>query len=291
MTEVTAEVTLLGLGAMGSRMARSLLKAGHRVTVWNRSAAAAEPLIAEGAIAAPSPREAARASQFVIAMLRDDGASRAVWLDPETGAFAGMDEGAVAIESSTLTVACMHELSRYAQAKGTAFLDAPVVGSRPQADAGALIYLVGGDAEVLARVMPLLRRMGGAVHHAGPAGSGAALKLAINTLFGIQVAALAELLGVLRRNGIECSQACDVIGQTPVCSPAAKGALASMLAGNFAPMFPVELVHKDFAYARRLAESSAARTPVADAASNVMAEAVSRGMGADNLTAVARLYA
>lgn len=285
------QVTVLGLGAMGSRMAKSLLKAGHKVTVWNRTAAAAEPLIAEGAATAPSPREAVRASQFVIAMLRDDEASRFVWLHPETGAFAGMDEGAVAIESSTLTVACVRELSRHADDQGVAFLDAPVLGSRPQADAGALIHLAGGHEDVLARTMPLLRCMGSAVHHAGPVGNGAALKLVVNALFGIQVAALAELLGVLRKSGVDCAKASEIIGQTPVCSLAAKGALASMLAGNFAPMFPVELVHKDFGYVRRLAESSGARMPVGDAAANVMGDAVSRGMGAENLTGVARLYA
>jgi 3-hydroxyisobutyrate dehydrogenase len=284
------DITLLGLGAMGSRMSRSLLKAGHRVRVWNRSASAAEPLIAAGAGTASTPRDAARGSVFVIAMLRDDEASRAVWLDPRTGAFAGMDRGAVAIDSSTLTVACMRDLARRAEERGIAFLDAPVVGSRPQADAGALIHLVGGDEQVLAHAAPVLRSMGAAIHHAGPSGSGAALKLAVNALFGIQVAALAELMGLLRASGIDCGRAGEIIAETPVCSPAAKGALASMLTGNFAPMFPVELVAKDFGYARSLAGGAGARTPVADAASKVMAEAVSRGLGAENLTGVARIY-
>jgi 3-hydroxyisobutyrate dehydrogenase-like beta-hydroxyacid dehydrogenase len=259
--------------------------------VWNRGASATESLVAEGAAAAPSPRDAARGVEFVVAMLRDDEASRAVWLAPETGAFAGMEKDAVAIDSSTLTVACMRELGRRAQERGIAFLDAPVVGSRPQADAGALIFLVGGDEEVLTLAAPVLRCMGAAIHHAGPSGHGAALKLAVNALFGIQVAAVAELIGLLRASGIDCARAGEIIGQAPVCSPAAKGALASMLAGNFAPMFPVELVGKDFGYIRRFAEEHDARTPVGDAASMVMAEAAARGMGADNLTGIVRLYA
>jgi 3-hydroxyisobutyrate dehydrogenase len=106
------DVAVLGLGAMGSRMASNLLKAGHRVVVWNRTPGAAKALVEVGARQAQSPKEAAAGAAFVIAMLRDDEASRQVWLDPESGALAGMERGSVAIESSTLSPRWIRELGR-----------------------------------------------------------------------------------------------------------------------------------------------------------------------------------
>lgn len=280
-----ANVTVLGLGAMGSRMAVRLLDAGHRVTVWNRSPDRAEPLAARGALVAASPGEGVEDAEFAIAMLRDDEASREIWLG-QSGALAGLPGGAIAIESSTLTVGWVRELSERCQAHGTLFLDAPVAGSRPQAEAGQLIHLVGGEAGVVARAEPVLKAMGGALHHAGPAGSGAALKLALNTLFGIQVASVAELLPMLRRAGVDAERAIDILGQTPVMSPAAKGAAAGMLARAFAAQFPVELVEKDFGYLL----AAAGNAPLSKATRAVFKQAMDHGFGDDNLTGVIRLY-
>jgi 3-hydroxyisobutyrate dehydrogenase len=285
-----ARVTVLGLGAMGSRMAANLLKAGHAVTVWNRSPAAAEALVAAGAQLADTPREAAKGADFVIAMVRDDAASRAIWLGAESGALAGMARGAVAIESSTLTVGHMRLLAEHCSNLNIGFLDAPVAGSRPQAEAAQLIYLVGGDAPVFQAAEPILRSMGGAVHHAGKAGDGAALKLAINALFGIQVAAMAELLGLLRKSGVDAARAVEIIAATPVCSPAAKAAAGAMLSSNFAPMFPVDLVEKDFGYAMDLGVAAVAQLPLTDSVRGVFQTAAKHGFGADNLTGVIRLY-
>ncbi len=280
-----ANVTVLGLGAMGSRMAIRLLNAGHRVTVWNRSPERAEPLVVRGALIAASPGEGVEDAEFAIAMLRDDDGSREVWLG-QSGALDGLPSGAVAIESSTLTVGWVRELSERCEAHGARFLDAPVAGSRPQAEAGQLIYLVGGEAATFARAEPLLKAMGGVVHHVGASGSGAALKLALNTLSGIQVAAVAELLPMLRRTGVDAERAVDILGQTPVMSPAAKGAAAGMLARAFAAQFPVELVEKDFGYLL----AAAGDAPLSRATRAVFAQAIDRGFGDDNLTGVVRLY-
>ena len=286
-----ANVAVLGLGSMGSRMALNLVRAGHAVTVWNRTSARTDPLARAGAKVAQSPRTAVAGSDYVVSMVRDDGASRSVWLDPVAGALAALPDQAVAIESSTLTVACVRELAERFEAVGSAFLDAPVAGSRPQAEAGQLIYLVGGDAAVIAAAEPILRAMGGAVHHAGAAGDGAALKLALNALFGIQIAALAEILGLLGKAGVDRARAIDIMAATPVFSPAAKAAAASMLAGAFAPMFPVALAEKDFEYALIAAGGVGATTPMIEAARHVFRDAIDRGWGDDNLTGVARLYA
>lgn len=285
-----ARVAVLGLGAMGSRMAQKLMAAGHEVAVWNRSPEACRPFAATGATVATSPRAAAAEAAFVIAMLRDDTASQTVWLDPETGALAGLEQGAIGIESSTLTVGYVRDLAARFAAAGRRLLDALVAGSRPQAEAAQLIYLVGGEAEVLAKADPVLRVMGSAVHHAGAAGDGAAVKLAVNTLLGVQVAALAEIIGLFAKSGLDPARSIEILTATPVCSPAAKGAAASMLSGAFAPMFPAELAEKDFGYALAAATSAGATMPLTEATRSVLVAALARGFGPDHLTGVVRLY-
>lgn len=139
-----SKLAILGLGAMGSRMARAAIDRGHQVTVWNRTAGRAAVLQDAGARLASSPRQAVDGADFVFAMVRDDEASRAIWLDPRSGALDGMEAGAVAIESSTLSVSWVQDLAREAALRpGVCFLDAPVAGSRPQADSRQLIFLVG----------------------------------------------------------------------------------------------------------------------------------------------------
>ncbi len=189
-----SKIGFLGLGAMGSRMASNLLNAGHTVTVWNRTSAATEELLASGARKAASPKDAADGAEFVFAIVRDDGASRSVWLDPDNGALVGMRPGAIAIESSTLTPGWVRELGEQLSAKGVALLDAPVSGSRPQAEAGELVYLVGGDGKALYAAEPLLKVLGSTIQHVGPIGTGALAKLTTNTLLGVQVVVIAELI-------------------------------------------------------------------------------------------------
>lgn len=285
------KIAFLGLGAMGGRMAANLLTAGHDVTVWNRTAEAAAPLVARGTSLAASPREAAQGADAVIAMLRDDEASRTVWLDPDRGAFLGMGRGALAIECSTLTPSHVALLGSGAAARGIRVVDAPLAGSRPQAEARQLIFMAGGAPEDIEGATPLLMTMGSAVHHAGPSGSGAAVKLALNALFGIQLAALAEVIGSLRSAGIDPARAVGIIGATPVASPAAKAAAAAMLAGNFAPQFPIALAAKDFGYFADLSNRSGSATPLAAAARGVLQMAIDRGGAADNITGLMRLYA
>ena len=283
-------ISILGLGAMGSRMARRLLDAGHSVTVWNRSVERTVALRDLGAIVARSPRDAAANAEFVISMVRDDEASHTVWLDTDNGALAGMTEGAIAIESSTLSIEWIRQLGATIERRGYDFVDAPVAGSRPQADAGQLIYFAGGNGPVVERCTPILRAMSIAVHHTGPSGSGTTVKLCVNALFGIQVAALAELIGLLKKSGMDVAKTIEILGATPLCSPAAKGAAASMLAGNFTPLFPVELIEKDLRYTQAAAAAYSASLPMTDATRTIMANALSNGMGADHLTCIARLY-
>jgi 3-hydroxyisobutyrate dehydrogenase len=268
-------ITFLGQGAMGLRMADRLETAGHSVTRWNRT----------GAMQAP--RQAVRDADIVIAMVRDDAASADVWLDPAHGALGGMKPGALAIESSTLTQAQILRLSIAAAQGELRFIDAPVLGSRPQAETGQLIHLIGGEGADVAAATPILSVMGGKQLHAGPVGSGAALKLIANTLFGIQVTAMAELLARAATLGLDPTVTIDLLAETPLLSMGAKGAAGLMLANKQDPMFPVALVAKDFGYA---IGDAGVHMPVATAALAVFDRAVEAGLGEANLTAVSSLY-
>ncbi|MBX9859573.1 MAG: NAD(P)-dependent oxidoreductase [Sphingomonas sp.] len=282
------KIAFLGLGAMGSRMARRLLDAGHELTIWNRTAP--DAIDWAGAKIAASPRDAASGADMVFAMVRDDAAAADVWLHSESGALAGMHAGALAVDCSTVSTDWARTLHAACAESNVDCLDAPVVGSRPQAEAGALIFLVGGAEATVGRAAPALSAMGSAIHHSGDAGSGAATKLLINALFGIQVTAIAELLGLASAQGLDLARIAAIIGETPVASPALKGAMGGMLAGAFAPMFPIDLVAKDFALAHNVSQQHCARTPMTDTAATVFNAALAAGLGTENLTAAAKLY-
>jgi 3-hydroxyisobutyrate dehydrogenase len=292
MSAGTRPVAVLGLGAMGARIAAALLRAGHRVTVYNRSPAKTQALVAAGATSATSPRAAAQGAAFVLAMVRDDAASQDVWAHPETGALAGMAADALALDCSTLTPAWVQALDTRCAAQGRAFVHAPVMGSRPQADAGQLIFLAGGDPQLVQRAAPLFSAAGSAVHTTGntPA-SAATMKLVANALFGIQVAALAELLALAHLAGLDPATALQVLGATPVASPAAKAAGAAMLAQADAPQFPIDLVLKDFKAVLATAAQAGCATPLASSAHQVFDGAAQAGWAGHNITAVARAYA
>lgn len=282
-------IAVLGLGAMGSRMATNLIKAGHNVTVWNRSPAAAQPLVTLGAHQASTPKEAALGADFVMAMVRDDQASRQVWLDPNCGALAGMRAGAVAIESSTLTPNWIRKLGNRTSEQSVALLEAPVSGSTPQAESAQLVYLIGGEADILDRAKPLLEAMGSSIHHVGALGSGALAKLCTNTLLGIQVTVLAELIGMLEHSGADIAKVLDAVSATPVWSVVAGRISGSMQAGKFAPQFPIELIEKNFGYTLQAAGSDQ-QAPTIAAARGVFRAGLDQNLGQENMTAVVKLF-
>jgi 3-hydroxyisobutyrate dehydrogenase len=282
-------IAILGLGAMGSRMAGRLMDAGHSLSVWNRTPGRAEVLAMRGARIMNTPAQAAAGADVVLSVVRDDAAARSVWLDENTGAMSAMARNAIAVESSTVTPVWARELHAAGTARGIAVLDAPVVGSRPQAEAGQLIFLAGGEPNTLAHIEPILLAMGSAIHRAGGPGAGAVVKLMVNALFGVQVAVLAELLAMARREDIDPARAAEIVGLTPTASPVAKAAAAGMLAQNFAPLFPIELVEKDFTYALDAA-GGLDRGPMIAATLAVLERASEMGFGQEHLTALAKLY-
>lgn len=275
------KVAFLGLGAMGARMAARCVDVVE-LAVWSRSGQGVEALVARGARAAASPKDAAQGADLVISMVTDDEASQQVWTHPERGALLGLAQGAAAIECSTLSIDWIAALAGLVAERGAQLLDAPVVGSTPQAELGQLVFLVGaGDEASRARAWPLLELMGQRCVHVGGLGQGALMKLVVNALFAVQVATIAELLGALGAHGAEPANALEILASLPVTSPAVVGAGRLMLAQDHAPRFPVRLVHKDLVYAQRLAHM-----PLVEAAQRRFAQSVARGDQSLNLTAV-----
>lgn len=283
------KIAVLGLGAMGARMAARLVGAGHEVTVWNRTPERAQGLVAQGALLAETPRAAVSGADVILSVVTNIEASRAVWLAPDTGAVHGLRAGQTAIEASTVTPAWIAELGAALSETGAQFLEAPVVGTRPHAEKGILTILVGGAAEAFSWVESALSAMGKPVH-VGALGQGMAAKLVINALFGIQAAALAESLATLERAGMARTDAVALLSETAVASPILKLTGALMTSGQYAPLFPIDLVEKDLGYMVALAESLGTTAPTTSAVRAVFGRACAAGFGGDNIHGVIRIF-
>jgi 3-hydroxyisobutyrate dehydrogenase-like beta-hydroxyacid dehydrogenase len=280
------KIAFLGLGAMGSRMAARLLAAGHDLAVWNRSPDAALPLVAGGARHAATPRDAAAGAAIVFSMVTDDAAAQGVWLAPATGAADGLAPGAIAIECSTVTPGWVQELAAALAQRGASLLDAPVAGSRPQAEAGELVFMAGGEAAVLDAARPALAPLGARVLHVGRVGQGAVLKLAVNALFAAQLAAVAELLGYLGANGFATEEAAALLGGMPVVAPPLAGAARLMATRSTATLFTIDLLEKDLGYLL----ASGAELPGATATRALFRRAQQAGLGGGNVSGLAALF-
>lgn len=279
------KISFNGLGAMGAGMARRLLGAGFDITVYNRSARAAEELRAAGANVGATPAEGARDASVVITMVSDDNASRQVWLG-QNGALAAAPSGAILIDCSTITPEWVRELARAAGTHGCAFLDAPVTGSRPQAQNGELLFLVGGPADALEKARPVLQPMSRAIVHLGPHGAGATMKLINNFLCGVQAAAFAEALAWVQRSGLDCEEAVSVLTSGAPGSPLVKTLANRIASQNSDVNFRLELMAKDLTYARNEAAQVGVDLETGGAALAQFRHAVKAGFGAKDLSAI-----
>lgn len=283
-------VAILGLGIMGSGMANRLLAQGFPVSVFNRNQAKVKPFAEGGASVAGSPREAAESSDVIISMVADDVASREVWLG-ENGALAGAAAGSLLIESSTLTVGWIKELAAAAASRKCEFLDAPVTGTKPHAESGELLFLVGGSANAFDSARPVLSVLGRDAIHLGPTGSGALLKLINNFLAAVQTVSFAEALALIEAGGLNREKAVSVLTEGVPGSPMVKRIAGRVASGDFTPHFLMRLMAKDISYA--IAEGRARNIDLhtASTALNVFKEAITAGYGEKDFTAVAQSLA
>jgi 3-hydroxyisobutyrate dehydrogenase len=282
-------VALMGLGTMGSGMARRLMGAGFPLAVYNRTRSRAESLGQEGAAIASTPRQAAAGADVVISLLADDPASRSAWLGEE-GALAGAKPGAVLIESSTLSVPWVAELAAAAAARGCEFLDAPVTGSKPQAQSGGLLFLVGGDAAVLESVRDVLAPMSRGAVHLGPTGSGALMKLVNNFVCGVQAASLAEALAIVENSALDREKAIEILSTGAPGSPILRSLAARMTSRDYRPSFAAQLMAKDLTYAVAEALRHGVTLRTGPAALEAFRDAVAKGWGTEDIAAVVEPY-
>jgi 3-hydroxyisobutyrate dehydrogenase-like beta-hydroxyacid dehydrogenase len=280
-------VGFIGMGRMGERMARNVLRRGFSLTVYNRTPERCAPLEAEGAVVAPSPARLAAESDVVITMLIDGPAVLDVALGPD-GALAQMAPGSVLVDMSTSGPTAVRELVAAAGERGVEVLDAPVSGSTALAEAAELTTMVGGDRATFERVRPVLAAMTKGQFYVGPSGAGATMKLVVNGVVLTTNQAIAEALVLAERRGVDRATAYDVLLNSVAASPYMRYKQASFLDPAGQPVAAtIGLVQKDLVLALAMAREAGVPMPVVAAVNELLTAARGRGYGESDLAAVA----
>ena len=246
-----AELGYVGLGVMGGGIARRLLAAGHTVTGWNRTKEKAEPLVAEGLRWADSPREVAEQSEIVFTMVTNTAAVQAVADGPD-GILAGLRPGTVYVDMSTASPANSRALAARVADAGAAMLDAPVSGSVITLEQGKLSVMVGGDAEVVERVRPVLEAIGPKVIHVGPNGAAVTMKIASNLSLAVQMLAFSEGVLLAEKSGIPRAKAVEALLSSVIASPMVTYRGPFVLGQPEEAWFDVNMMQKDMTLALEL---------------------------------------
>ena len=284
-------VGVIGLGIMGAPMARNLLRAGHPVVVWNRTAARVEPLVADGAVAAATAREVAERADVTISMLSDSPDVDAVYR-ADDGVLAGAASGRVLVDMSTIEPRVARELSAAAAQRGAAMLDAPVSGGDVGAREGTLSIMVGGDAAALARVRPVLEVLGTTITHCGPSGAGQVVKACNQVVVALTLEALGEALVLGSKAGVDPAVIVEALGGGLAASRVLEVRGPKLLARDFAPGFKLDLHAKDLAIVLATARELGVALPGTAVVDQLFHAEQSRGHGeADNSTVVRALEA
>ena len=278
-------IALLGVGTMGRGMAANLLKAGFPLTIYNRTRAKAEPLAAHGATIANTPAEAAKGADVVISILADDNASREAWLGKD-GALAAMSSGSTIIECGTLSPGWIAELDKQTRERGIGLVEAPVTGSRAQAETGQLTFLCGTDEVTLDKVRPVLQPMSKAIVHLGPVGSGGQLKLINNFLCAVQVASFAEALAWIERTNLNRDQALEMLKTGAPGSGIFNAMSERMIARTYEVNFLLRLLNKDVRYAQAAAAEHGVTLTTAATTEKLFDKAEQQGLGEKDMSAV-----
>ena len=280
-----SDVSLLGTGLLGAPMARRLAATGLSVTVWNRTTAKAEALREAGIAVAPTAAAAFAASPVSILMLADAPAIRAVFDAP--GVRDGL-AGKVVVLMGTIGPDESRAFAAEVAEAGGEWVEAPVLGSIPQADSGTLQVMVGGTAEQLERLVPLLSRLGPDVRLVGEVGKAAALKLALNQLIGSLTAAFATSLAFVRAVGVPTELFMEVLRPSALFAPTFDKKLGRMLEAEYAnPTFPLRLLGKDLRLFERAAREAGLDPAVVAGVLRTVEAAEARGYGEDDYSALA----
>ena len=284
------KIAFLGIGAMGDRICNNLLEAGFDLSVWNRTPEKCENLVKKGARNRPSIQETIKDADIVMAMVTDDQASRNIWLNETDGAIIPLKPNTIVMELSTLTPKWCQELAKKVTDRGCHFLEAPVVGTRPHAEAKKLIHLVSGDTIVFEKVKPTLAHISQTTHYLGEIGTAMTIKLAINALFASQVVAFSETLALLQNAGVNTTSVVDLLKGLPITSPALSTIVTLIADENYQPLFPIDLVEKDLAYVEEIAQGIELSVPLIQQVRRIYQQGQEAGYGQDNINGIAQIY-
>jgi 3-hydroxyisobutyrate dehydrogenase len=277
-------VAFLGLGSMGSGMARRLIAAGHTLAVYNRSAARALPFEKLGARVDDSPRAAAHNADIIIGMTADDESSRAMWLGASGALAAANAPDALAIECSTLSHDWVLELAALVRERGFRYVDSPVTGLPDAAAAGTLTLLVGAKGADLDAARPIFTSLATRVLHFGEVGQGTVYKLMINLMGAVQIASAAEGILLAERAGLDLKLVADAVASGQAASPQVVRNVRRFVAGDHAAgvNFTPALRLKDIEYALRLARKLGVSAEFGSVAATFYRHLCEHGFGQDN---------
>ncbi|MEX2253373.1 MAG: NAD(P)-dependent oxidoreductase [Thermoleophilaceae bacterium] len=283
---VPKRVAFLGLGIMGSRMAANLRRAGLEVVVWNRTRKHAEAFaVAHGATVADTPAEAACTADATITMVVD-GPQVELVLFGDGGAAAGMKEGHLCVDMSTIRPSTARAIGDRLAAQDAAFVDAPVTGSKPKAEDGTLTIIAGGAVADIERAGPLFDAMGEIVVHAGPVGHGQATKVLSNTVTAINAGALAQAIVAARRLDVDPAALLKVMSTGSAASRMLELKGRPMLEHDFEPLFKLEHMLKDIRHCLEATGEQGAPFSLAETAEQLYGQAASEGPEGRDLAAV-----
>ena len=288
-----ARIAFIGLGKMGVGMASRLLEAGHRVSVYNRTAAKADALVRRGVRLAESPKAACAGAEAVFCMVADDAASRAVWLGADGILASELVPGTLAIECSTLSHGWVMELAAGVAGRGLRYIDSPVTGLPADAADGVLTMLVGAQEEDLERARPLLAAVSNRIIRFGSVGAGTAYKLIINMIGAVQIASAAEGMALAQRAGLDLATVADAIAMGQAASPQVVRNVRRIVAGDHDRnvVFTAALRLKDVEHALRMAQELGLGAPFGELAGSGLRELCAAGRAQINESGIFDLAA
>lgn len=267
-------VAFLGLGIMGHAMATNLVKAGHDVTVWNRTSGKQ----VEGAGIAANPREAANGAEVVWMCVSDTDAVESVLFGRE-GVESSLREGMIIADSSTISPAATAKFAERVQAKGVSYVDAPMTGSKVGAQNGTLVFIVGGDEASIERLKPLFAAMGKKIFRMGETSKGQATKLVMNLQIALIFEGFAEALTLATKLGVDTEKMVSLIEATMVRSGVVEYKAPFVLQRDFTPNFPLRLMHKDIRLTLEAAKEARVKLPALETVEEIYAMATEEGSG------------
>ncbi|MDD7939402.1 NAD(P)-dependent oxidoreductase [Actinomycetospora lutea] len=280
-------VAVLGTGIMGAGMARSLLREGHEVTVWNRSTDKAKPLADDGARVAETAADAVAGADVVITMLFDTDAV-AQTMEP---VLAQVRDGAVWVQASTVGIEGTDRLASLARDAGVAFLDVPMLGTRAPAENGQLVVLASGPSSLRERVQPVFDAIGTRTQWVSETvGDASRLKLAINAWIGVMVNGIAQSVALARGLGLDPQQFLDAVDGGAVNAPYVQLKGKAMIDGDYTPSFELDGVIKDTDLITAALREAGVDTTLATAVRDRLAAASSDGHGSEDMAAVVHAY-